>query len=91
MLKNYIKIAWRSLFKNRLFSFINIFGLTLSIAVCMMVMVQVKDELSYDLFHPYPDRTYRIISDVIENKNDKQYKLAYRASIENPVKNLRNE
>lgn len=76
MLKNYLKTARRNLFKSRLFSLINIFGLALGIYVCMMVMVQVKDELSYDLFHPYPDRTYRIISDIIENKNDKQYKLA---------------
>lgn len=84
MLKNYFKIAWRNLFKNRLFSLINIFGLALSIYVCMMVMVQVKDELSYDLFHPYPNRTYRIISDIIESKNDKQYKLA---STPLPLKN----
>lgn len=76
MLKNYLKIAWRNLFKNPLFSFINIFGLSLSIYVCMLVMVQVKDELSYDLFHPHPQRTYRIIADVVENKNNKQYKLA---------------
>lgn len=76
MLKNYLKIAWRNLFKNQLFSFINIFGLTLSIYVCMLVMVQVKNELSYDLFHPYPNRTYRIISDVIENKDNNHYKLA---------------
>jgi putative ABC transport system permease protein len=76
MIKNYLKIAWRNLVKNPLFSFINVFGLTLSIYVCMMVMVQVKDDLSYDLFHPYPGRTYRIISDVIENKDNKHYKLA---------------
>ncbi|HLL44299.1 MAG TPA: ABC transporter permease, partial [Segetibacter sp.] len=84
MIKNYLKIAWRNLVKNPLFSFINIFGLTLSIYVCMMVMVQVKDELSYDLFHPYPGRTYRIISDVIENKDNKHYKLA---STPLPLKN----
>lgn len=76
MLRNYLKIAWRSLLKNPLFSFINIFGLALSIYVCMLVMVQVKDELSYDLFHPYPERTYRIISDINETKIGKKYKLA---------------
>jgi len=76
MLKNYIKIAWRNLWKHKLFSFINIFGLALSLSVCMLVMIQVKDDLSYDLFHPYPDRTYRILSDIAENKNNKQYELA---------------
>ncbi len=76
MFKNYIKIAWRSLWKHRLFSFINIFGLALSLSVCMLVMIQLKDDLSYDLFHPYPERTYRVISDIVENKNNKQYELA---------------
>jgi putative ABC transport system permease protein len=76
MIRNYIKIAWRSLLKHKLFSFINIFGLALSLSVCMMVMVQVKDDLSYDRFHPHPDRTYRILSDIVESKSNKRYKLA---------------
>ncbi|MBA2561790.1 MAG: ABC transporter permease, partial [Chitinophagaceae bacterium] len=84
MLRNYLKIAWRNLIKHKLFSLINIFGLALSLSVCMMVMVQVKDDLSYDLFHPFPDRTYRILSDIVENKNNKQYKLA---STPLPLKN----
>jgi putative ABC transport system permease protein len=50
----------------------------------MMVMVQVKDDLSYDLFHPFPDRTYRILSGIVENKNNKQYTLA---STPLPLKN----
>jgi putative ABC transport system permease protein len=64
MLKNYLKIAWRNLVKHKLFSLINIFGLALSLSVCMIVMVQVKDDLSYDLFHPFTDRTYRILSGI---------------------------
>lgn len=70
MLKNYLKIAWRSLLKNRLFSFINIFGLALSMSVCMIVMIQIKDQLSFDRFHPFSGRTYRIISQVKNEKND---------------------
>ena len=42
----------------------------------MLVMVHVREELSYDLFHPNADRTYRIISDVTENKNARHFKLA---------------
>ncbi|MEO6584086.1 MAG: ABC transporter permease [Ferruginibacter sp.] len=76
MFRNYFKIAWRSLWKHKLFSFINIFGLALSLAVCMLVMIQLKDDLSYDLFHPHPSRTYRVLSDIVENKNNKQYELA---------------
>lgn len=84
MLRSYIKIAWRNLWKHKLFSFINIFGLALSLSVCMMVLVQVKDDLSYDLFHPFPGRTYRILSDIVETRNKKQYKLA---STPLPLKN----
>ena len=77
MLRNYFKIAWRNLWKHKLFSFINVFGLALSLAVCMLVMVQVKDDLSYDLFHPHPERTYRVLSDIVENNNNNNhYELA---------------
>jgi putative ABC transport system permease protein len=70
MLRSYLKIAWRSLNKNRLFSFINIFGLALSMSVCMIVMLRIKDEFRYDLFHPYADRTYRILTNVSNNNSD---------------------
>ncbi len=75
MIKSYIKIAIRTLSKNKLVSFINIFGLGLSMSVGMMIMIRVQDQLSYDNFHPYPDRTYRIISDYAK-KNGEEWKLA---------------
>lgn len=62
MLKNYLKIAFRNLARHKVFSFINIFGLGLSMAVCLLVIIHVKDQLSYDNFHPHPGRTYRIIT-----------------------------
>ena len=84
MIKNYIKISLRNLWKHKLFSFINIFGLALSLSVCMLVMIQLKDDLSYDLFHPFPERTYRVLSDINENKNNRQFELA---STPLPLKN----
>jgi putative ABC transport system permease protein len=75
MFRTYLKIAWRSLNKHRLFSFINIFGLALSMSVCMIVMLRIKDEFRYDLFHPYPERTYRIITDIY-NKNGDDWTFA---------------
>lgn len=71
MLKNYLKIAIRTLSRHKLFSFINIFGLALSMSVCMIVMIRIKDQLSYDSFHPYANRTYRILSEVSNKKGDK--------------------
>ncbi len=48
MLKNYFKIAWRNLLKNKIYSFINIFGLALGMAVTIMITLWVADELSYN-------------------------------------------
>jgi putative ABC transport system permease protein len=67
MIKNYIKIAIRSLYKNSLFSFINIVGLALGMSVCLVAILYIEDAYSYDTFHPFPNRTYRIISDVTGN------------------------
>lgn len=75
MIKNYLKVAIRSLSKNRLISFINIFGLGLSMSVGMMVMIRLQDQLSYDNFHPNPESTYRILSDY-HKKTGEHWKLA---------------
>ena len=64
MLRNYLKIAFRNLWKHKLFSFINIFGLAAGMTVCLLALVLVKDAFDYDKFHPFPDRTYRILTDV---------------------------
>ncbi|GAB3264019.1 ABC transporter permease [Larkinella harenae] len=58
MLRNYIKIAWRSLLKNKLFSFINIFGLALGMSCSLLIGLWVSDELTYDRFFPYLDDIY---------------------------------
>src|SRR6218665_1000963 len=60
MFSNYIKIAWRNLMKHKLFSFINVMGLSIGISVCFIIMVFVQDELSYDRFNEKADRMYRI-------------------------------
>ncbi|MES2426811.1 MAG: ABC transporter permease [Bacteroidota bacterium] len=58
MLKNYIKIAWRNLVSQRLFSLINISGLAVGLAVCMMIMMYVAHEMSYDRFHANADKIF---------------------------------
>ncbi|MBS1608878.1 MAG: ABC transporter permease, partial [Bacteroidetes bacterium] len=45
MIRNYFKIAWRNLLKNKAFSFINIMGLSIGISVCFIIMLFVQDEL----------------------------------------------
>ena len=60
MFKNYFKTAWRNIRKNKLFSAINILGLSIGIATCFIIMLYVQDELSYDRFNEKADRIYRI-------------------------------
>jgi putative ABC transport system permease protein len=75
MFRNYFKVAVRTLTKNKMFSFINIFGLALSMSVCLIVLLRVKDQVGYDRFHPNPSRTYRIITD-LSNKEGNQFHFA---------------
>lgn len=60
MLKNYIKIALRNLAKRKAYAFINILGLAVGIACCLLISVYVLDELSYDRFHENGERIYRV-------------------------------
>ncbi len=60
MFRNYLLIAWRNLKKNRVFSFINIFGLSIGMAACLLILQYVSHELSYDNFHANGDRIYRV-------------------------------
>jgi putative ABC transport system permease protein len=64
MLKNYFKIAFRNLWKNKGYSAINIFGLAIGIATCLLISLYVVDELSYDKYNKNADRIYRINADI---------------------------
>src|SRR6185437_15386897 len=61
MLKNYFKTALRNIRKNKLFSFINILGLSLGMATCFIIMLYVHDELSYDKFNKNATDIARVI------------------------------
>ncbi|GAB3640997.1 permease prefix domain 2-containing transporter [Spirosoma arcticum] len=61
MLRNYLKIALRQLWQNRLFSLLNITGLTVGLAVSTFIALYVWHEFHYDRFQPFADRTYRIL------------------------------
>lgn len=67
MLKNHIKIAWRNLLKNKVYSFINIGGLAIGITACFMILQYVFFEMGYDEFHVNKDRIYRIQQDRYDN------------------------
>jgi putative ABC transport system permease protein len=65
MIKNYLKIGWRNLSKNKVFSFINISGLAIGMACSLLMWVYVKHELSYDTHIPNADRIYRVVKDFV--------------------------
>lgn len=60
MIRNYLKVAIRSIFRNKLTAFINIAGLALAMMCCILIYLFVVDELSYDRYHTKADRTYRV-------------------------------
>jgi putative ABC transport system permease protein len=64
MIKNIFKVAFRNLWKHRVFSLINILGLTVGMTACFLIYLYVKFELSYDSFHTKADRTYRAVADI---------------------------
>ncbi len=61
MIQNYLKIAWRNLLKHKLFSLLNIGGLALGLATCLIILLFVHDELSYDRFNEKADRIVRVL------------------------------
>ncbi|MBK9489053.1 MAG: ABC transporter permease [Haliscomenobacter sp.] len=64
MLTNYLKIAFRNLMKNKLFTGLNLLGLALGIAVALLLLVFVKEELSFDRYHSNVDHIYRALAKV---------------------------
>lgn len=62
MLKNYFKIAWRNLWKNKAFSTINISGLALGLTCSILIFLWVKDEYNVDAFHENGNRIYAVVS-----------------------------
>ncbi|MFC2156783.1 ABC transporter permease [Acidobacteriota bacterium] len=63
MLKNYVTTAFRNMFKNKGFSLINITGLAIGMAACLLIFLFVQDELNYDKYHAKSDRIYRLAVD----------------------------
>ena len=67
MFRNFLKVALRNLWKNKAFSAINIVGLSVGLAVCLLIVLYVKDELSYDKYNANSENIYRIDADLSFN------------------------
>lgn len=76
MLRHYLKITLRSLLKHKRTAFINLFGLTLGLTCCLLILAYVLHETSYDRFHAKADRTYRITRDFLNKEGVATFRLS---------------
>ena len=82
MIKNYFKTAFRSLTRNRNYTIINIAGLAVGIAVCMMIFIIIQFQTSFDDFHSNKDRTYRVMT---EYHHTEAVNIAYGKNVPFPM------
>jgi putative ABC transport system permease protein len=75
MLRNYLKIALRNIRKHKGYSYINISGLALGMACCLLIVLFVRDELSYDRYHENADQIYRVIKET-ESKGKRSLSIS---------------
>ena len=83
MLKNYFKITFRNLLKNKFYTSINITGLAVGIATCLLILLYVLDELSYDRYNLKANRIYRVNNEVKFGGN--QFDLAITPALLGPT------
>src|SRR4030095_194147 len=76
MIKNYFKTAWRNLWKNKTFSAINIFGLSIGVAAFLLIINYLRFEYSYDDAHTKKERIFRMPM-VISEKDGKEQTFAF--------------
>jgi len=76
MIRNYLKTAYRGLLKNKGFTVLNILGLSLGLASCLLIIFYVVDELSYDRYNTKADRIYRVNEDLKLGENNVLYAVA---------------
>ncbi len=74
MLKNYFKLAWRNLWKNKTFTLLNLGGLTISLSACLIIFFWVTEELNYDIAAANANRVFRVgLTLQVGNQPDKQF------------------
>ncbi|QEC65969.1 FtsX-like permease family protein [Panacibacter ginsenosidivorans] len=84
MFKNYFTIALRNLSRNKIYAFINIAGLSIGLACAMLILLYVKDEVSYDRFHDNVQNIYRITTQQFEKDGGKGRKDGNTGALQGP-------
>jgi putative ABC transport system permease protein len=88
MIRNYLKVALRNILRHKAFSFINIVGLAVGMACCLLILLFVRDELSFDRYHSNADRIFRL-EDSFGERRDQADRLALSSAPFAPT--LKNE
>jgi putative ABC transport system permease protein len=85
MFKSYLKISFRHLWQNKLYSAINVIGLAVGITCVLLAVLYVKDEHSFDTFHKHKADLYRITTNIIPNKGDKLQTIGGTGQVQGPA------
>ena len=85
MIKNFLKIATRHLWRNRLYSFINIVGLTLAMTCVFLAILYVKDETSYDHFHKMASQLYRLTTTIMNPRDGSKERVGTTGQVQGPA------
>ena len=70
MIRNYLKVAWRNVMKNKTFSFINVFGLSIGLTCCLLIGIYLHNELSYDSYHKDLPQLYQLGTTFVKDGKD---------------------
>src|SRR5215467_5962406 len=85
MFKNYFTVAFRNLWRNKLFSIINVVGLSLGLACCILIFLYTKDEVSYDRFQAKKNQLFRVTAEMIDKDGHSQFKAGKTGSVHGPA------
>ncbi|ULT27427.1 hypothetical protein KUH03_12140 [Sphingobacterium sp. E70] len=83
MIRNYLKIAWRNMTNNKLYSIIKIGGFAFSVAICILILLYIRHEKSYDRMYPDMDRVFRLVIQAPDGDKSVQY-LSFPAPLLRP-------
>jgi len=85
MIRNYFKIAFRNLLKYRAYSVVNVMGLAIGLAAAILMLLYVKDDLSYDRFHSKSPNIYRIVSDWYHPDGSLEHRDGLSSNLQGPI------
>jgi predicted permease len=85
MLKSYFTIAFRNLARRKIFSAINISGLSIGLACCMLIFLYTKDEISYDRFHENGEQLYQITVRIDDPEKNEPMRIGVSAAVHGPA------